>query len=71
LLKEQAHIGIEVCGTLTVKGNRTLPLLAARRLLHIDLEVNALYRFQLKEEVHHVGKRPDLRRAGFIPKNIG
>ena len=46
-------------------------MLAAGRLLHIDLEIDALYRFQLKEEVHHVGKRPDLRGAGFIAKNIG
>lgn len=33
-------------------------MLAAGRLLHIDLEVDALYRFQLKEEVHHTRKQP-------------
>ena len=71
LFKKEAHIRIELRRALSIKGNRALPLLAAGRLLHIDLEVDALYRFQLKEEVHYVGKRPDLRRAGFIPKNKG
>ena len=65
-----SHIRIELRRALSIKGNRALPLLAAGRLLHIDLEVDALYRFQLKEEVHHVGKRPDLCRAGFIPKKM-
>ena len=57
LLKEQAHIGVELCHALSVKGNGTFPLLAAGWLLHVDLEVDAFYRFQLKEKVHHVGKR--------------
>lgn len=58
LFKEQAHIRVELRRALSIKGNRALPLLAAGRLLHIDLEVDALYRFQLKEEVHHTRKQP-------------
>ena len=41
LFKKQTHIRVELRRALSIKGNRALPLVAAGRLLHIDLEVDA------------------------------
>ena len=38
LFKKQAHIRVELRRALSIKGNRAPPLLAAGRVLHIDLE---------------------------------